>query len=141
MSSNGPMSQSEWKSIFSTAVGLAIAGLVFLYIRNGLPSEDALVRMRQEQEKRSGQSAATPAPAAVGPAREHLANGKQALQWGRYDEALAAFDEALKHDPKLAEAYFYRGAAYEKKGDAIRSVRDQDRAVRLDPSLANREKP
>jgi tetratricopeptide (TPR) repeat protein len=62
--------------------------------------------------------------------------GRRLLNWGKYQEAIAQFDLALQHDPKMAKAYFHRGVAHGKNGDGVRAIVDREMALRLDPSLA-----
>jgi tetratricopeptide (TPR) repeat protein len=53
------------------------------------------------------------------------------------DNERAMQDEAhaIELDPKLARAYFYRGAAFGGLGDSAKAVSDLQKAVDLDPSL------
>jgi Flp pilus assembly protein TadD len=44
-------------------------------------------------------------------------------------------DEAIRLDPNLAQAHFYRGMAYGRLGDTNNARSDIETAVRLDPSL------
>jgi lipoprotein NlpI len=52
---------------------------------------------------------------------------------GDHDRAIADFSEAIRLDPKYAEAYSERGFAYRMKGDLDRAVADYTEAIRLDP--------
>jgi tetratricopeptide (TPR) repeat protein len=62
-------------------------------------------------------------------------------QYGRqdYDRAAADYTEALRINPKYAEAYYNRGnAAYRNgKRDYERAIADYTEAIRLDPKYAN----
>jgi tetratricopeptide (TPR) repeat protein len=51
-------------------------------------------------------------------------------------KAIAAFDEAIRLDRKLAPAYNNRGSAYHLKGNDDKAIADFDEAVRLDPKHA-----
>ena len=51
------------------------------------------------------------------------------------DAALADFDEAIRTYPKLATAYFYRGAMLTDR-DPKRALADLDKAISLEPSNA-----
>jgi Flp pilus assembly protein TadD len=51
-----------------------------------------------------------------GSASEHLAAGKQFLQDGQYNEAIAELSLAASLDPKLSEAHNLLGIAYNQKG-------------------------
>jgi Flp pilus assembly protein TadD len=55
----------------------------------------------------------------------------------QHDYPGAVRDEAhaIQLDPKLARAYFLRGAAFGSLGDSRNAVSDLVTAVRLDPSL------
>ncbi len=55
---------------------------------------------------------------------------------GDNDHAMADYTEAIRLDPKLANAYDNRGRAYRAKGENDRAVRDFKEAIRLDPKLA-----
>ena len=55
---------------------------------------------------------------------------------GDYDKAIADYTEAIRLNPKLAEAYYSRGFAYGKKGDYDKAIADYTEAIRLDPKYA-----
>jgi tetratricopeptide (TPR) repeat protein len=74
---------------------------------------------------------ATPkAPAAPG-ARTPLEAGKQAFEAGRYGDALAQFDEALKAGggAERAQLYAWRGQCHEKQGEDGPALEDYDKAI------------
>ena len=52
---------------------------------------------------------------------------------GDYNRAIAAYDQAIKLDPKYATAYNGRGIAYRNKGDYDRAIEDYDQAIKLNP--------
>ena len=56
---------------------------------------------------------------------------------GDTDRAIADYTEAIRLDPKLANAYNNRGTAYRDKGDTDRAIADFTEAIRLDPKYAN----
>src|SRR4026207_35895 len=56
---------------------------------------------------------------------------------GKYKEAIAAYDRAIKADPKGAEAYVGRGSALAKTGQHERALKDYDEALRLNANLAD----
>jgi WD40 repeat protein len=66
-----------------------------------------------------------------------LGRGRAHLEKGRYDEALADAEAALRHGGG-AEAYRLRGLARAEKGDYAGAKADLDKAFKLDPRL---EKP
>jgi tetratricopeptide (TPR) repeat protein len=69
------------------------------------------------------------------PAKEALAKGKACVEKKDYDAAIAAFTEAIRLDPKCAEAYCRRGWTYTRKNDLARALADCSEAIRLDSTL------
>ena len=55
---------------------------------------------------------------------------------GENDRAIADYTEAIRLDPKNANAYSNRGYAYSDKGDTDRAIADFTEAIRLDPKFA-----
>jgi uncharacterized caspase-like protein len=53
-----------------------------------------------------------------------------------YDQAIAAWTEALRIDPRSAQAYKERGECYWKKKDYDNAILDCTQALRLDPEYA-----
>jgi tetratricopeptide (TPR) repeat protein len=58
--------------------------------------------------------------------------GKSSLDAGVYQEAIAAFDNAIEYNPQYADAYYYRGLAYGFMGNDDQSIVDMKVAARLD---------
>ncbi len=58
------------------------------------------------------------------------------MEEGRYEEAIAEFDEAIALDVDLAVAYVGRGNAHGELGNLQQAIFDYDRAIDLDLSLA-----
>ena len=54
----------------------------------------------------------------------------------QYDQAITAFDKAIKLHPTLALPYENRGNAYLSKGKYDQAIRDFDQAIALDPADA-----
>jgi tetratricopeptide (TPR) repeat protein len=52
---------------------------------------------------------------------------------GDYDKAISDHNEAIRLDPKNANAYINRGLTYEDKGDYDKAISDHNEAIRLDP--------
>jgi tetratricopeptide (TPR) repeat protein len=52
-----------------------------------------------------------------------------------FHQAIRDFTEAIRLDPSFALAYHYRGLAYQETGDQRRNKADQEKAVRLDPTI------
>ena len=69
-------------------------------------------------------------------AREACEKGKSRLEKRHYDAAVAAFTEAIRLDPKNAEAYESRGEAYESKDEHDKAIADYNEAIRLVPKDA-----
>jgi len=70
------------------------------------------------------------------PARHNL--GLLELGEKQYDKAIKAFDDAIRLDPKYADAFAARASARRKKGDLEGALQDCEQAIRLkpkDPSL------
>src|SRR5262249_13848996 len=56
---------------------------------------------------------------------------------GERDRAIADFSEAIRLDPKYANAFVNRGIAYAKKSEYDRAIADYSEAIRLDPQNAS----
>ena len=65
----------------------------------------------------------------------YVSQGRKDQAGGDLDSALANFNQAIRLDPKLAEAYDNRGSIYDGKGDYARAIADYDEALKLDPKL------
>lgn len=53
-----------------------------------------------------------------------------------YEKAMEHYDRALELDPKLAEAYMYRGVLYVHMGDEAKAKADHNTLADLDADLA-----
>jgi tetratricopeptide (TPR) repeat protein len=56
---------------------------------------------------------------------------------GDHDRAILDYDQAIRLNPKYADAYRDRGLTYFHKGDYDRAIRDHDQAIRLNPKDAD----
>jgi tetratricopeptide (TPR) repeat protein len=81
--------------------------------------------------------------ASANPAKEAYQKGKACLEKKDLDAAIAAFTEAIRLDPKFAEAYSYRGLVYAAKGEhdkaiaaCTEAITNCTEAIRLDPGNA-----
>ena len=50
---------------------------------------------------------------------------------GRYDEAIKAYNEAIRLDPEDAEAWFGKGSALDSLGKYDEAIKAYDEAIRL----------
>ena len=69
-------------------------------------------------------------------AEKHVIVGDELQGQGRFEEAIAEYDEAIRLDPQLAVAYNNRGLGYKRLGQPQRAIQDLDEAIRLDHQLA-----
>jgi CheY-like chemotaxis protein len=92
---------------------------------------DDLVR-RVEEGLRSG---ATPAPPAQGdgPAAALVARGKDLLAGGRTADAIALLSEAVRADPRCADAQFQLGRALRASGDVFGAMTALEHAAEASP--------
>ncbi|HUT09936.1 MAG TPA: tetratricopeptide repeat protein [Thermoguttaceae bacterium] len=65
-----------------------------------------------------------------------LTQALDAYRRGEYDEAIAAYDEAIQLDPKCAVAYHNRASMWSYKGDNAKAIADYKQAMKLDPQYA-----
>ena len=66
--------------------------------------------------------------------------GLKELRRGQYDQAIATCTEAVRSNPGDAEAYLYRGRAYQLRhamGDPQRAIADLTEAIRLAPDSSD----
>ena len=64
------------------------------------------------------------------------AKGNKHLQAQEFDEAIAAYTEAINLDPKDHVFFSNRSAAYLSKGDAHSALSDAERCISLNGSWA-----
>jgi Flp pilus assembly protein TadD len=67
-----------------------------------------------------------------GTAKEHLQRGREALESGRLNEAIAELSRATSLDPRLSQAHNLLAVAYERKGLPDRASESFKRAVDID---------
>jgi len=63
--------------------------------------------------------------------------GTAFAQKKEYDQAIMAYNNALKADPLYASAYFYRAQIWEEKGEIDKAIDDYTKVIKLNPSLEN----
>ncbi len=66
---------------------------------------------------------------------DYYNRGVESYKKGKYDEAIAEFDQALAKKPRYADAYAARGAAWYRKGKYDKALGDQAQALRLNPNI------
>ncbi len=66
-------------------------------------------------------------------AKEAFKRGYLANEKGDFDLAIAEYTEAIRRNPKYADAYECRGETYYRKGDYDTAITDCTEAIRLDP--------
>lgn len=89
---------------------------------------------REEEAKEY--MAKLPAGATVDPAII-LNLGIKAFNSGKMDEAFAEFDRAVKENPQLPDAYYYRALVYLNQDKKAEAKADFQRLLELDPNHAN----
>jgi tetratricopeptide (TPR) repeat protein len=70
-------------------------------------------------------------------ARLHVGRGMAWAAKRELDRAIADFEQAIRINPKDAEAYYSRGLARKLKGDLEAAIADYDQAIQLDAKYAN----
>lgn len=76
-------------------------------------------------------------PNPFNPAAAYCQRGLRRRDKGDLDAAIADFDEAIRLQPKLVEAWYHRGVAKGMKGDLDGAIADFSEAIRIDPDDAN----
>ncbi len=64
-----------------------------------------------------------------------ITTAEKLLEDGKFDEAIAEFDRALKFAPSFAAAYDGRGQAFARKGAYEKAIADYKEASRRDPKF------
>jgi carbon storage regulator CsrA len=72
-----------------------------------------------------------------GTAIDYLQEGKTYLERDLYWDAIEAFEESIRLNPKIADTYFYRGDAYFAEDDFGQAITDYDKAIAINPNLAS----
>lgn len=83
--------------------------------------------------------AATPSPGTDGPAAastsDDVTKGTAAVKSGDWTSARAAFEAAIKKNPKQADAHYYLGLVMDKTGDKAAAEKNYKAALDLQPDL------
>jgi tetratricopeptide (TPR) repeat protein len=76
------------------------------------------------------------------PTQSYLEKGQEAFKQGKYDQALQAYDEALKKEPRSAVIYNLKGMAYRFKYNQLHSpdLKEKEiaafkQAIEMDPNF------
>ena len=82
------------------------------------------------------------ADSAADPTQTLLEKGQAAFKQGKYDQALLAYDEALKKEPRSAVIYNLKGMAFRFKYNQLRSpdlkekeIAAFEKAIEMDPKF------
>jgi Flp pilus assembly protein TadD len=81
-------------------------------------------------------SSPIPEPPPLKSKEEYLATGYSALWKGLQEEALSAFDTAIKLDSEFAPAYFGRGDVLMNLGRLQEALSDLEKTLKLEPRVA-----
>ena len=103
------------------------------------PEAQAYLAAALAKQKKYGE-AEGPAKAALDANPTHevavAALGEALVGLKKYDDAINRLSDALAKKSDLAYAYFWRGQAYDKKGQAARMVADYEQFLKLAPKAA-----
>ncbi len=69
-------------------------------------------------------------------AKAHFDKGNEYVGKGEFDQAIAAYTEAIKLAPMHVDTYCNRSVAYREKKEWIRAMADAEKALELDPKSA-----
>ena len=69
-------------------------------------------------------------------ADKRYGRGVDLLEEGRFDEAIAEFNQAIVLDASMAAAFHNRALAHERTGKLASAIKDYTRSIELDPDLA-----
>jgi tetratricopeptide (TPR) repeat protein len=64
-------------------------------------------------------------------------SGREYQAAGQWDNALSAYDAAIRSKPDFAEAYLGRSMVIQAKGDTTGAVSDRSKALELKPDLSH----
>ena len=76
-----------------------------------------------------------PGASAAQNVQSFIDQGMQASQAGRYDQALQAFDQALKLKPNDPALITYKGTVYYAKGNNAQALQMCEQALKLNPNF------
>lgn len=70
-------------------------------------------------------------PASAQSTKDLFCRGKYELRDGRYGEAIVSFSHAIRSNPRLSEAYFYRGTAHHYNKRYPEAIANYNQALAL----------
>ena len=73
------------------------------------------------------------AACSLSPAETAFNRGRDYSEQGDHENAIEAYDEAIRLNPQSAKAYNNRGIAYGELSQYERAIEDFDEAIRLNP--------
>jgi tetratricopeptide (TPR) repeat protein len=77
-----------------------------------------------------------PAWSAAQSVQSYIDQGVKDSQSGRYDQALKAFDQALKLKPKDPALITFKGIVYYAKGNNAQALKEFETALKINPNFA-----
>jgi tetratricopeptide (TPR) repeat protein len=132
-------------------VRLALISVGFLIAADAIPARSGHAQTAEQREWCDGKRGASLAQQIAGcttiiesggdstrtPPAAFFNRGNAHSRQGEYDLAIQDFDQAIKLDPRYADAFNSRGMSYHSKGQNDRAIQDFDQAIKLDPSLVS----
>jgi RNA polymerase sigma factor (sigma-70 family) len=102
-----------------------------------LDKQDNADPVQNEQPSTITGNDVPPQAMAINPqdAAGYIRRGRNYLNRGDYDQAIADFNQALQLNPTAAGAYFSRGRANKLKGNYEQALADYNEAIRLNPQM------
>ena len=68
--------------------------------------------------------------------KPYYAEGIREFELGKYDQAIDSFNKAIQQNPKLVDAYHYRGQAYFQTQRFQNAIQDYDKVLQMAPQNA-----
>jgi len=91
---------------------------------------------KADAERKQREETPRPTPTTQDEAEAAIAHGNTAYDKKDYDKAISEYNEAIRLDPSLTNAYTYRGLTYWCKKENDKAISDHNEAIRLDPKCA-----
>jgi Tfp pilus assembly protein PilF len=114
--------------------GFAFAALAALMGCGGAPAQPPENPSPPAPASTATAPAATDGPAATSTS-EDVTKGTAAVKAGDWTTARASFEEAIKKNPKQADAHYYLGLVMDKTGDRTSAEKHYKTALELQPDL------